>query len=287
MHSYVGRTFIRQLRRWFPGGEKLVSMAQPGTASPDNYDLLKEQRCPGLAAHIRQATTCQEVVQAFFRRVFSPKQVHNCVSLGQNCSTAWYLKQTGNKQASFPFDWVFSSSAIILDCIETRFSRYLDVSLISASQDGESAGHSVYHNRLYAHRNPLASDAVYGYYTRCCDRFLRLLDDQVPTVFVMTLINEPEKRTAWSSGFGAAFPMPTGQDAATTQPLRDRLLEINPNAAFLILDHATEQPRCMQAETLDDRTCLVQFHAEGESNGVHYTDAMDDFCCKLIYAGMC
>ena len=32
------------------------------------------------------------------------------VSLGQNCSSAWYLKQLGLKLESYPFDWIFGKT---------------------------------------------------------------------------------------------------------------------------------------------------------------------------------
>ena len=95
----------------------------------------------------------------------------NCISLGENCTTAWYLKQVGIKKYSYPFDWVFSSPEIVEHCIKDNFKSYLNKELIKPIDNGMAAGHFFYHNKMFSHRNPLATTNDSDYYVRCVDRF--------------------------------------------------------------------------------------------------------------------
>lgn len=52
------------------------------------------------------------------------------VSIGENCNSAWYLKETGNKNASYPYDWIFSSGEIVTHTIKDDFKSFLNKELI-------------------------------------------------------------------------------------------------------------------------------------------------------------
>ncbi len=219
---------------------------------------------------------------------FSRKQKPNCnyISLGQNCSSAWYLKQIGLKTESYPFDWVFSSPEIILDCINNNFSKFLEKALVYAKPDGESAGHSYYHSNLFSHRNPIKSGQDYEYYKRCCSRFSRQLDSESNIMFLMTLINEPSKRPEWANGFTQEFRLPKNQDASSIQSIVDTIIQKNMNSKFIVIDHYTEQERSITCEIIDKNIFFITFNAGGGSTGVQYADALDDFCYKLIFTGL-
>lgn len=118
---------------------------------------------PPTAANIRSAIVAQQSLSKFVHR--SGFNATNYISLGQNCSTAWYLKQVGCKNASYPFDWIFSSSLIIEDCLESKFSHFLDRQQIEQHSE-HCAGHRRYHNRMFNHSSPVWSDERYSYYRR-------------------------------------------------------------------------------------------------------------------------
>ncbi len=209
------------------------------------------------------------------------------ISLGENCSSAWYLKQLGLKKASYPFDWIFSSPEIIIDCIKDGFAKFLHQSQIIEKPGKLSAGHAYYHANLFQHKNPLLNHDNYAYYQRCCDRFLEKIKSDIPIVFVLTLINEPLKRPLWADGFTYAFTMPVNQDIASVQPLCSYLKTIHTNSKFIIVDHYTERESSVTCEVIDDTIFAIRFCAGGKSNGLKYENHIDDYCFKLVLSGLC
>lgn len=209
-----------------------------------------------------------------------------CISLGQNCSSAWYLKQAGLKKASYPFDWVFTSPEIVEDCLADNFGKFLDQSLIKEKQDGKGAGHAVYHGNFFNHRSPLRSPDDYDYYARCCDRFLRKINSNEGILFLMTLVNEPEKRVGWANGFDQQFSMPVAQTVDSVKNLMAALTSKHRNCKFLIIDHYTRQKPSINFKQFDDSLFFVTFCAIGRSNGVRYVNELDDSCYRRIFSGL-
>jgi hypothetical protein len=228
---------------------------------------------------IEEATIANKNLSAFLKCKGGQEQF---VSLGENCSTAWYLKQSGLKKASYPFDWIFSSPEIILDCINDSFTKFMDRSFIKPNKNNLSAGHLYYHTNLFNHRNPLKSDEDYNYYQRCCDRFLNLIQTENNIKYLITLINEPDKRPAWANGFTQSFAMPRTQSYKTLIELISSLKNSNKNSQFVIIDHYTNQKRRIAFEKIDMSVFFITFSAGGESTGVYYRDFLDDLCFKRI-----
>ncbi|CAE7746818.1 MMK1 [Symbiodinium sp. CCMP2456] len=48
------------------------------------------------------------------------------ISLGSNCLTAMWLQHNGWRKSAMPFDWVFSSPAMVRDCLHDDFRSFLD-----------------------------------------------------------------------------------------------------------------------------------------------------------------
>ncbi len=228
----------------------------------------------------------QEVQFAFSRFISKQGPATTHISLGENCSSAWYLKQVGLKKASYPFDWVFSSPDIVRDCIEDRFATYMDKTQMRPRTHGKSAGHDHYHADFFNHRNPLASEQDYAYYQRCCDRFLSALQSKEPADYLITLINEPEKRPGWANGFSNNFSMPTQHDYSSLVPLFNTLKHWNNRSRLIVIEQYTESERGAQITQIDGDLISIKFHAAGTSTGVYYPDKLDDFCFKLIMTGL-
>ncbi|GGW83712.1 DUF1796 family putative cysteine peptidase [Alteromonas halophila] len=241
--------------------------------------------CPGTERTdaLRQATQVQRLLASF---VGTKSDKTTFISLGENCSTAWYLKQLGLKKASFPFDWVFSSPEIILDCLADRFAAFLDKTQIYASADGKSAGHARYHANLFNHKNPLDSAEDYAYLSRCCQRFLSCAESNQNICYLITLINEPHKRPGWAEGFTHAFAMPERQSPGTVSHLVETLTGLNRNAKFIIIDHYTHSKNNVQGNVIDEHTLSLEFHAGGKSTGVFFPNHFDDFCFKQVLCGL-
>lgn len=73
------------------------------------------------------------------------------ISLGGHCATAGFLKETGLRQAAYPFDWLFSSLEMVDHCLSDDFATFLNpehhepVALHSrVSKDVQRAHHAFY-----------------------------------------------------------------------------------------------------------------------------------------------
>ena len=212
------------------------------------------------------------------------KQEHKLVSLGQNCNSSWYLKETGNKEASYPFDWIFSSQKIVVDAINDRFESFIDKENIISL--GEKAGNKLYHNSLFNHRNPISSDEDYSYYKRAIERFLDLIDRGDSTVFVITVVNEFEKRKGWHNGFIDSMMPDFPQDLDSFSGLIALMKSINKDVKFLFIEQYTESDLELDVSIKTDDIFWVKFYAGHKNTGVHYLDTLDDTIMKIVYSGL-
>jgi hypothetical protein len=48
------------------------------------------------------------------------------ISIGYRCSTSALIKNAGLKHESYPFDWLISKLAVVKDCIDTRFTEFMN-----------------------------------------------------------------------------------------------------------------------------------------------------------------
>lgn len=247
------------------------------------YDQTAGKPPAMLREYVAQAAAAQASVRDLVSGVRSPTV---CISLGENCSTAWYLKQVGLKQASFPFDWIFCSTEIVTACVEDRFETYLDRRQIQPRPDGSAAGHAVYHANMFNHRNPLKSPEDYAYHERCCSRFLDALDSDAELLFICTLVNEPAKRPDWSRGFRHDFALPENQTLETCRPMIEKLTQLHARSRFLVIELLTERTPRLSWRRVDDRVLSIAHESCGTSTGVYFPDLLDDFTAKLVFSGL-
>lgn len=198
-------------------------------------------------------------------------EIHENISFGENCNTSSYLKKTSNKNASYPFDWIFSSPEIILHAIKDGFKLFLDKDQIFQINK-KRAGHRFYHSRMFNHRSPLKSDANYNYYVRAINRLKLVLENQKHSVFVVTVINETEK--------------PISQLLENFTPLISYIKKINPNSKFLFLSQITKNKPSIDLSYLDDTMLWVDFTSQGSNSGTKYRDRIDDTVAKIIFQGL-
>ncbi|NKI27980.1 hypothetical protein HCG49_15570 [Arenibacter sp. 6A1] len=208
------------------------------------------------------------------------------VSMGQNCNSSWYLKETGNKNTSYPYDWIFSSGEIITHTIKDEFKTFLDKDMIFDIKKNK-AGHSLYHSYLFNHRNPLKSDEDYNYYDRGVKRFLNLLKDTNNNIlFVCTVIQEKEKRRDWANGFDRDFKLPINQDLNSFTETIELIQSINKNVKFIFINQLTEGKINLEVKTINADCLWIDFCSEGSNSGVKYRNKFDDLIMKIIYKGM-
>ncbi|MDX1365654.1 MAG: DUF1796 family putative cysteine peptidase [Arenibacter latericius] len=208
------------------------------------------------------------------------------VSIGENCNSSWYLKETGNKNASYPYDWIFSSGEILTHTIRDDFKSFLNKDLIFHRKKNK-AGHSLYHSNLFNHRDPLNSDKDYSYYERSATRFLNLLKNTDNYIlFVCTVIQEKEKRLDWANGFDRDFELPTNQGLDSFTETMELIQSINKNVKFIFINQITEGKFNLEIDTMTSDVLWINFSSEGANSGVKYRNALDDLIMKIIYKGM-
>ncbi len=121
-------------------------------------------------------------------------------SLGEMCHSAMLLKNNGLKDASYPFDWIFSNINMVKHCIEDNFKTYLDKSYYGPSDiRGGVCEHSLYGEWVkvegkivFNHHDPLANEEHYAYYQRCVKRFKDLLASSEEKTFLLFYRNKSE-----------------------------------------------------------------------------------------------
>ncbi|MFI1743790.1 DUF1796 family putative cysteine peptidase [Thalassobellus sediminis] len=217
--------------------------------------------------------------------VWLGNKIHENISFGENCTTSTYLKKTSNKNASYPFDWIFSSPEIILHALKDDFKLFLDKDQIFQVTQNK-AGHQFYHSKMFNHRSPLKSDEDYNYYERAVNRLKLVLETQKHSVFVITIIKEPEKRLDWSNGFDKKIDQPVNQSLESFKPLVSYIKQVNPNSKFLFLSQVSEGKPYINLDYIDDTVIWVDFISQGACSGTKYRDIVDDTIAKIIFQGL-
>ncbi|MBI1286049.1 MAG: hypothetical protein GC178_00560 [Flavobacteriales bacterium] len=206
------------------------------------------------------------------------------IGLGQNCNASWYLKATGNKRASYPFDWIFTTPEFILDMLGDDFEKLLDRSLLIPH--GIDAGHQYYHEWLFGHRNPANSAGDHEFFKRCVVRWNELMQSQKPVVFVTVVLNESDKRKRWKKGFTKQFQMPTDQKLSDFDGVIQAIIAINHNCKFLFIEQYTEVPFELSVTGKNENAFWLKFCAIDRNTGVQYLNAVDDEVMKMVYNGL-
>ncbi len=231
------------------------------------------------AAHLQRAVEVQKEINTWVGNAHYEK-----VSLGQNCNSSWYLKATGNKRASYPFDWMFTTPEIIEDMISDNFEALLDRDQLIPH--GTDAGHQRYHEWLFGHRNPATSAQDHAFFQRCVSRWNDLMLSQRPVLFVTVVLNEFEKRQRWREGFTKQFLMPKNQGPKDFEPMMNRIRSANPNSRFLFIEQYTEQPFELSVTTKNEQFLWLKFCSIDKNTGVQYLHELDDELMRLIIAGL-
>jgi hypothetical protein len=156
--------------------------------------------------------------------------VSHVASLGTHCLGSTILKNAGLKKYSLPFDWLFATPQMVLDCLTDDFTTFLDrrdYQSTTESRCTPSADHEHYRDRygewVFAHRDPTQDDD-YRYLVRSVERFRHLLASTDAKLFVMVsrakydlpaafpyLIEALERRTVKFSLLGIHLADHTGQ----------------------------------------------------------------------------
>jgi hypothetical protein len=120
-------------------------------------------------------------------------EINYVCSLGFTCHTAQFLKRNNIKHCSYPFDWIFSNSDIIIHCIQDKFKHFLDKSYYKAINSNKCQ-HTYYYKKntdfiMFNHFNPLNDVNHYKYYVTRVNKFQDLLNKKQHKLFTMLFID--------------------------------------------------------------------------------------------------
>ena len=104
------------------------------------------------------------------------------------CRNNETMKRCNLKTCSYPFDWCFSDTGVVIDCIKDDFKVYLDASYYIHISENK-CGHSKYGHNMWWHHNLITNENHYAYFARCVDRFKKLLKLKHRKMFVITFVN--------------------------------------------------------------------------------------------------
>ncbi len=201
------------------------------------------------------------------------------VSLGNLCITSLALRQARLLGQPLPFDWIFTTPAMVRHCIETDFSMLLDPSQYSSltgrvpGEKGRQCDH-LYYKQTYGmspvfnHCDPTA-EGEYRYVIATVDRFRKILAAKGPKLFVQCCADYA----------GAA------RDFAATAALLDR---VTTGAEFLQVvvepaDHRLAVP-LLALVAANGPHRLLRLQPTSQMGGIAFVSATDDEFLATLFA---
>ena len=196
--------------------------------------------------------------------------------MGTSCYPAWLLQELGLRNAAYPFDWIFSTPAMVTHMLEDRFGCFLDPRFVrptigthqSGEGDSQVCGHAFYHDHfgvewVFNHHD-LSRPEVAATYARRTDRFVAALRDGRKTLLLM--INTGGDTT--QEGFERLCRAIDAYGPANT------LLQIDVVRTGDVLDFGMGQPLAC------DRHRRRVFRSTYSINGVRFPNPIDDYVMR-------
>ena len=190
-------------------------------------------------------------------------------SLGKLCHSAEILKRNKYKLYSCPFDWIFSNTDIIIDCMKDNFSTFLDKQYYVSKNPTQNRPYNCEHtkynfnnnNNMFNHHDPLKYEEHYNYFVRCVDRFKTLLKKQEHKLFIMTFTNLEN----------------------IDENVKNKIVEFNNNFSkytsnytLLVILHIKEKEQNNHIFTYNDNLHFLELHTLSHSDGVRFNNNNDN-----------
>ena len=134
--------------------------------------------------------------------------VARIVSLGSRCNVAQHLQDFGMRDRSLPFDWIFSTPEMVVQCLEDDFALFLDPDQYEAIpvwrrtvREFNLCDHVAFRDQfgiqaMFNHRDPTRIDD-YLYLQRCAQRFREIRAATDPTLFLLVADAHPDPENAY------------------------------------------------------------------------------------------
>lgn len=190
---------------------------------------------------------------------------HTC-SLGTLCHSSALLKNNKLKLYSCPFDWIFSNPKNIISIIENNFKLFLNKKFYK-SINGTTCGHSLYHEKMFRHHNPLKNEDHYNYFVRCVERFKKLMNNMDSKLFVIINVNNNEALSETTINNMINF--------------NNKFKLYTTNYRILYIHNKCNQNQFFNFKTIDNLDFL-ELNTLSKSNGVHFEKNIDNIYLNNI-----
>ena len=175
-HTY--ESLIRKI-----GPERAISRMLKAFRRSTEY---RERATAVIASHFNATLASQG------HQRINDRPVSHLVSLGSFCLPGLIFRDNGLRRYSLPFDWIFSTPAMVRDCLADDFAGFLDRRFYrSISHDRQEPGaeHDLYRERyqlqaIFAHHDP-TQERDYQHFTRCVARFRQLMRTEDSKLFLI------------------------------------------------------------------------------------------------------
>jgi len=186
---------------------------------------------------------------------------HFC-SLGALCHTSYVLKQNKLRSVAYPFDWIFSNTDMIIDCISDNFNKFLDKTYYY-----KESHHSKY-GRIFIHKCPIIEEN-YNYYTRCVNRFNSLLTSIESKLFMMMFVNG--EYNSHSESF-----------IKLIEEFNDKLSIYTKNYILLVIIHFPYKNEISHTFKFKKNIHFLELHTNSKSDGVGFNPTENDYLNNII-----
>lgn len=213
------------------------------------------------------------------------KSIKYTCSLGTLCQTSEVLKNNNLKLCSYPFDWIFSDTNTILDCLQDNFTKFLDSSFYINNKhqfNPRQCGHSIYHEDFFFHKNPRNIDD-YNYYTRCVKRFKNLLSNKEEKLFMSMIVPDATRHPKHS------YEDLINNPDVFVDKIKNEFIRFNhvfknyttDYNLLVIINLVKEQQKFLTTQV--DNINFIELHTVSQSNGVKFLqDTDNNFLNQII-----
>ena len=186
------------------------------------------------------------------------------------CQASQFFKDNRLKRFSLPFDWIFSSPNIVIDCINDDFAKFLDKQYyINSWEPHGMCGHSYYHPNMFNHHD-VRLEHNHQYFTRCVDRFRKVLKRPESKLFLMFKINQDK-------------PL-DNEERSQIMQLNNKLSEVTTNYHILYVYHCVKT--APHVTTQNENITYIEFNTLTRSGGGRFHNSVVDKELRDIIFGL-
>jgi hypothetical protein len=143
-----------------------------------------------------------DLIYLFIYSGANGRPVKHVCSLGLRCHSRLLFQRLGFVRCAYPFDLMYSSPFLVMDCLQDNFLKLLDRRFHTSH--GAMAGHSEYDaevrsfhgwqhaQQIFYHKNTKKNNLHYSYMQRCVCRFRKLLQKNGRKLFLLMLHNQTQ-----------------------------------------------------------------------------------------------